>query len=107
MRSRSNQARWSRSRQDEQRVALRKARIFASGGQDHLAEMQINQALQLGASLQDVAVALDDLGPRQDTFTRRDAIKRAVALLGAGLLTGSVMDALGVAGVPAGAGLPA
>ena len=107
MRLRLNQARGSRSRQDEQRVALRKARIFASRGQDHLAEMQINQALQLGASLQDVAVALDDLGPRRDTFTRRDAIKRAVALLGAGLFTGSVVDALGAAAAPAGAGPPA
>lgn len=106
MRSRSNQARWSRSRQDEQRVALRKARIFASRGQDHLAEMQINQALQLGASLQDVAGALEDLGPRRETFTRREAIKQAVALLGAGFLGGGVIDALvvGVGGAPALAG---
>jgi hypothetical protein len=107
MKLRPIQADESRSRQEEQRVALRKARVFASRGQDHLAEMQINQALQLGASLQEVAAALDDLGPRRDTFSRRDAIKRAVGLLGAGLLGGTVVDALGAAAVPAGAGGPA
>jgi hypothetical protein len=85
-------------------VALRKARIFASQGQDHLAEFHINQALELGASLQDVATALDDLSPRHGTFTRRDAIKRAVALLGAGLLGGNVIEALAPDVAPAQAG---
>jgi hypothetical protein len=104
MRSRTTQVHSSRSREDEQRVALRKAKIFASRGQDHLAELHINQALQLGASLQDVAAALDDLGPRHDTFNRREAIKRAVALLGAGLLSASVIDVLGPDGPALAAG---
>ncbi len=97
----------SRSRQDEHRIALRKAKVFASRGQDHLAEAQINQALGLGASLQDVADALDDLSPRHEVFSRREAIKRAVALLGAGLLGGSVIDVLGADPGPALAAGPA
>lgn len=73
---------------EERRVLLRKARAFAVRGEDHLAELHINHALELQAPLDEVNAALDDLAPRHATFTRRDALRRASMLLGAGMLVG-------------------
>lgn len=77
-----------RGPEDQRRVLLRKARAFAARGEDHLAELHINHALECRTPLDEVNAALDDLGPRGSGFTRREALRRASVLVGAGVLLG-------------------
>lgn len=97
-------SRIQRGPDEQRRVLLRKAKVFASRGEDHLAELHINHALELQTPLDEVNAALDDLDPRQATFTRRDALRRASMLLGAGMLVGPgfFRDLVRTAGVSTG-----
>jgi hypothetical protein len=66
---------------------LRRARIFASQGRSHLAEVEINQLLQDGTPVSEVSEAIGDLPA--SLATRRQALQRSAALLAGGVLMGS------------------
>ncbi len=71
-------------------VALRKALVFARRGKIHLAEQQINTALELGSPAEVIAAALDELPKRVagSLLTRRQALARTALLLAGGVLAG-------------------
>jgi hypothetical protein len=72
------------------KIALRRARIFASHGRSHLAEMEINELLRAGVPANEVSEALEHLPDDSSPLvTRREALQRTSALLAGGVLMSS------------------
>lgn len=76
-----------RTSEQARKIAMRKARIFASQGRSHLAEVEINHLLQDGVPVSEVSETLGDLPA--SLATRRQALQRSAALLAGGVLMGS------------------